>query len=84
MSGRHGELTCQELVELVTAYLELRLPPPERARFEAHLGECPGCRVHLEQMGQTLRAAGTLRQEAVEPTARDALLAAFRDWKRGR
>jgi len=82
MSGKHGELTCQELVELVTDYLELRLPEAERARFEEHLGICDGCRTHLEQMRQTLKAAGRLREEAVAPSARDALLAAFRSWKR--
>jgi len=83
MSGKHGELTCQELVELVTDYLELRLPEAERSRFEVHLGVCDGCRTHLEQMRQTLRVAGKLREEALAPGARDALLAAFRGWKRG-
>ncbi|MBI5068016.1 MAG: zf-HC2 domain-containing protein [Deltaproteobacteria bacterium] len=83
MSGKHGELTCQELVELVTDYLELRLPAPERARFDEHVTTCRGCQAHLEQMRQTLRVAGALREEAVAPAAREALLAAFRGWKRG-
>lgn len=84
MSGKHGELTCQELVELVTDYLEARLPVAEQERFEAHLDVCQGCRTHLEQMRQTLRVAGRLREEAVPPAERDALLAAFRGWKRGK
>jgi len=83
MSGKHGELTCQELVELVTDYLERRLPEAERARFEEHLGVCDGCRTHVEQMRQALKVAGRLREEAVAPAARDALLAAFHGWKRG-
>jgi anti-sigma factor RsiW len=74
------ELTCQELVELVTDYLEDRLPATERARFEAHLGDCPHCRVYLEQMRHTLSLLGHLPAESLSPRAREALLAAFRDW----
>jgi predicted anti-sigma-YlaC factor YlaD len=83
MSGIHGELTCQELVELVTDYLDGALPPEARARFDEHLGECPGCRDYLEQMRVTVRLSGRLAEERVAPAAREALLAAFRGWKRG-
>jgi anti-sigma factor RsiW len=76
------ELTCQELVELVTDYLEQALPQPERTRFEAHLAGCRGCRTYVEQMRQTIQAVGTLTEETIPPVARDDLLAAFRDWKR--
>ena len=34
------EMPCQELVELVTDYLEDRLSPVDRIRFEAHIAEC--------------------------------------------
>jgi anti-sigma factor RsiW len=37
------DLRCRELVELVTDYLEGALAPAERARFEAHVADCPGC-----------------------------------------
>jgi len=83
MSGIHGELTCRELVELVTEYLEGTLPPQERARFEAHLGECDGCRDHLDQVRVTVRLSGRLSEERISPPAREALLRAFRGWKRG-
>lgn len=73
-------LTCQELVELVTDYLEGRLGPQERARFEAHIEICPGCDAYLEQMRTVVRLAGRLPQESLSTPARDALLAAFRDW----
>lgn len=76
-----ASLSCQELVELVTAYLEGELPAPERARFDAHLGECGGCRAYVEQIRETIRLTGTLREESLSPEARDALLAAFRDWR---
>jgi hypothetical protein len=77
------DLPCQELVELVTDYLENRLPVGTRMRFETHLSQCSGCRTYLEQMRQTIRALGQLSTEWIEPEARDRLLDIFRDWKRG-
>ncbi len=76
-----SNLSCQELVELVTEYLEDSLTPGERTRFEAHLVVCPGCRTFLEQMRQTIRAIGQLREESLDPTVRDELLARFRSWR---
>jgi anti-sigma factor RsiW len=76
------EMPCRELVELVTEYLEDRLAPLERARFEAHLAECEACRTYLEQFRQTIRALGRLPEESLSAEARDALLAAFRGWSR--
>lgn len=78
-----AKLTCQELVELVTEYLEGTLPPAERVRFEAHLLDCDDCPVYLDQMRLTIRATGALDGKAVPREAMDALLRAFRDWKRG-
>ena len=77
------DLSCRELVELVTEYLERRLPFDERTRFELHLGYCDSCRSYLRQMREVLETAGELTEEAVEPEARSSLLAAFRDWRRG-
>ena len=76
------ELACRELVELVTDYLEDRLSPADRARFEAHLADCPYCKTYLEQMRQTIRLLGRLPEESLSPEARDTLLAAFRGWSR--
>ena len=75
------ELSCRELVELVTAYLEGALEPPARARFEQHLAECPGCQAYVEQMRTTIRLLGTLTEDSIEPEASEALLSVFRDWK---
>jgi anti-sigma factor RsiW len=83
MSVGSDDLRCQELVELVTEYLDGRLPKPEQARFEAHLALCSGCRTYLEQMRQTIRALGRLAEESIQPEARAQLLAAFRGWRRG-
>jgi anti-sigma factor RsiW len=78
-----NELNCQELVELVTDYLEGALPPAECARFEAHLTECDGCTRYLDQMRLTIAAIGRLTEESIEPEARADLLQLFRDWKAG-
>ena len=74
------ELSCQELVELVTDYLEGALPPAERARFEAHIEPCEGCRTYLEQIRTTIELTGGLTPEQLEPAAEAALLSAFRNW----
>lgn len=75
------ELTCRELVELVTDYLEGALPPEDAARFARHLALCPGCTTYVEQVRETVRQTGRLREDDLEPAARDALLAQFRNWK---
>lgn len=75
-------ITCRELVELVTDYLEGALPDADRARFEAHLDGCEGCRTYLEQFRLVVEAGGQLGEESLEPGAREEMLAAFRYWKR--
>jgi anti-sigma factor RsiW len=81
--ANRDELSCQEFVELVTEYLEGTLSPAERARFQAHIEDCDACTIYLEQIRQTIRALGHLSEERIAPSARDRLLAEFRDWKRG-
>ena len=76
------QLSCQELVELVTAYLDGALPPTERARFDAHIAGCDGCRAYIEQIRVTIALAGTIGPEELDPAAEETLLEAFRDWKR--
>ena len=76
------EMPCRELVEVVTDYLEDRLSPLDRARFEAHLVACDACRTYLEQFRETVRTLGRLPEESLSPEARNALVAAFRGWSR--
>jgi anti-sigma factor RsiW len=76
-----NELTCQELVELVTDYLEGDLSVDERMRFENHLAGCTGCRRYLDQMRRTIDSVGRLRADDLPPAIRDELLALFRSWK---
>ena len=75
-------LTCKELVELITEYIEGTLPEDDRARVDEHLAGCEGCTNYLEQMRQTIRLTGTIREENLTPEQRDDLLTLFRDWKK--
>lgn len=75
-------MDCNELVEVITDYLEGELAPTDHARFEQHLRECPYCVTYLEQMRSTLSALGRIPVETVSDAARERLLSAFRDWKK--
>ena len=75
-------MACRELVELVTDYLEDRLPLDERLRFEEHIAMCPGCTAYLDQIRLTIFVTGALRAEDLDPQAREAMLAVFREFQR--
>ncbi len=75
-------ITCQELVELVTEYLEATLSPADRARIEEHLGMCAGCRTYIEQIRQTIRALGHLHAKDLSEQTQQELLEVFRHWKK--
>jgi anti-sigma factor RsiW len=75
------DLTCQELVELVTDYFEDALDAADRARFQAHVADCPGCDAYLAQMRTTLEVVGATAALEARPEV-SALLQAFRNWKR--
>ena len=74
------ELTCEQVVELVTAYLDDRLPTSEVERFEEHLAFCDGCSTYLEQMRATIAATRELRPADIPAELQERLLEAFRDW----
>lgn len=78
----NDEMSCRELVEVVTDYLEGTLPDPDRVRLEAHLAECPYCEEYIAQMRETIDALGELpRAESLDPRTERELLAAFRGWR---
>ena len=80
-ANTYEELSCQELVEIVTDYLEGALPPELHERFEYHIGRCTGCHAYVEQMRATIRTTGTLTPESLSPDAERTLLDAFRGWR---
>ncbi len=75
-------MDCDELVEVITEYLEGTLPQGDRVRFEKHLAVCPGCQEYLAQMRLTIKSLGSLEGGGIPRDTRGALLEAFRDWKR--
>ena len=75
------ELTCAELVELVTEYLDGGLTTDDAERFEEHLTLCPACVAHFDQMRETIEVTGRLREQDLAPGLADELLAAFRGWR---
>jgi anti-sigma factor RsiW len=76
-----SSLSCQELIELVTDYVERMLSPADRARFESHLGVCADCHQYLDQMRQTILLVGALAEQDIPEEAKERLLYAFRSWK---
>jgi len=78
---RHNDLVCQQVVELVSDYLEGALPRRERRRFEAHLRKCPNCSAYLEQMRATISATGTLRPDDLSPEAEREFTELYRKWR---
>ena len=76
------DVSCADLVELVTDYFEGALPEEERIRFESHMGYCEGCENYVEQMRRTIEATGHLTEEDIDPAVRERLVEAFRGWKR--
>ena len=79
-----AEFTCQEMVEVVTSYLDEAQAPDERQRFERHLSRCAGCTTYVDQMRETIRQTGAVpREESLPPALRERIVAQFRSWRRG-
>jgi anti-sigma factor RsiW len=76
-----SEFACQDLVELVTDYLDGALAPDRRAEFDAHIADCPYCAEYLDQIRCTIVLTGSVAEDDLSPAARDTLLDAFHDWR---
>ena len=79
--SRNDELVCQEVVELVTDYLEGALTRAQRRRLEAHLAACEHCSEYLEQLRTTIRLTGRLQAEDLTPEMREEFTAIYRRWR---
>ena len=76
-----SDLTCRELVELVTDYLEGALSRADRRRYETHLAGCPHCTEYLAQMRKTIELTGTLTPDDLTPQMQDDFIALYRQWR---
>ena len=83
MNLNNDELNCQEVVELVTDYLEQALLPEMQAQFEAHVANCPGCDTYIEQIQQTIMMLRKLVEQPIFPETQQELLKIFRSWEQG-
>ena len=79
--SRQPELVCQQVVELVTDYLEDALSADDRRRFEHHLAGCPHCTEYLAQMRETISLTGRLAPEDLSPQMRDEFVDLYRQWR---
>jgi anti-sigma factor RsiW len=79
--SRKEELVCQQVVELVTDYLEGALPRSQRRRLEAHLAACEHCTEYLAQMRATIELTGRLREEDLSPEMREEFSSIYRRWR---
>ena len=75
-------VTCQEVVELVSDYLDQALAPEEASLFEQHVNFCDGCDWYLDQMRSTVATVGRITEHDVPDETRTKLLSAFREWRR--
>ena len=75
------DISCRELVELLTDYLDGALAPSARERLDAHLEDCDGCNSALAQFRATIEVTGRLTEDEVAAPEREALRAAFRRWR---
>ena len=76
-----SDLTCAELVELVTEYFEGGLSTDARDRFEEHIAFCEGCEIYVDQMRKTIEVTGRLREDDLPVELQARLLDAFRGWR---
>ena len=76
-----AEIPCQQVVELISDYLEGALPTRERRRLEHHLAGCPHCTAYLAQMRETLRLTGRLVPEDLSPEMQREFSDVYRQWR---
>jgi predicted anti-sigma-YlaC factor YlaD len=82
MAESSEHVSCQEVVELVSDYLEQSLTAEEAALFEQHINFCEGCIWYVDQLRTTVETLGRVREEDLPEPTRERLMTAFRDWKR--
>jgi anti-sigma factor RsiW len=74
-------MTCRQVVQLLTDYLEGALSATDRGRVEEHLAGCDGCTAFLAQLRTAGRVVAGLAEVEVPAPLRADLLRAFRQWR---
>ena len=79
---REHHVTCQEIVELATEYLEHALDSEAAEVFEEHINFCDGCEAYLGQLRTTIATIGSVAPEEPPAATQQRLLSAFKEWRR--
>jgi anti-sigma factor RsiW len=79
--SRPEDITCREIVRIVSDYVEGALPPAQREAVELHLNLCDGCSDYLEQLRMSIALTGDLPADALSPELEEELCAAFRSFR---
>jgi anti-sigma factor RsiW len=82
MTDSTDHITCQELVEQATDYLEGEMRVEELELLEQHVNFCDGCEWYLDEMRKVIATGERLREGPPPDEVLEPLLAAFRDWRR--
>ena len=72
------DLDCNELVEMVTAFLDHALDPAEERRVVDHPRLCDGCTAYVAQVRATIRSLSQLDPGPIDKAIRAELLNDFR------
>ena len=71
-------LSCREINDLITDYLEGRMGLWDRMQFRLHIAMCGSCKLHVEKMRQMIGAMGQIPPKMDVPVE---LMEQFRNWK---
>jgi predicted anti-sigma-YlaC factor YlaD len=78
-------LSCRQITDLITDYLEGRMGFSTRMKFHAHMAMCRRCREYLEQVKMVVLSLGRLPRHEEIPAMSDEtcneMLRTFREWK---
>jgi hypothetical protein len=77
---RPRALTCQEMVELMTDYLEAGLSKRNARKFERHLSGCDHCTEFLRQIRTTIALTGAVATDELSAQRERELTALFQRW----
>jgi len=79
MPEHANTITCRQLVELASDYLEQALTNEDAELFEQHLAYCEGCGHYVDEVRRTIEIGGRLREDEVPAETMERLLTAFRE-----
>jgi predicted anti-sigma-YlaC factor YlaD len=72
------EITCREVAEWTSAYLDEHLHEPTKVRMAMHLVTCAGCRAYVDQIASVQKILRSLPVQAVEPALLGRLWQAYK------